>query len=872
MPGGPISTERLLERGDELAALSDAVAAVVSGRGTLVLVGGEAGIGKTSLVRALRAGLNADITFALGACEALSVPVPLGPWREIAAAVGEDDFGVSGEDRLLLTRRLSVILAELAPAVVVIEDAHWSDPLSLDLVRMMARRVEELAVAILVTYRTDEVPANHGLELLIGDLATSPAVRRLALRPLSEAAVRELSARTGLNPSELARVTGGNPFLVVEAVAAGTRLPASVRDAVLARAGRLGPAARRVVDAAAVIGQRFDPPLLEAVAPSSGDAVEEALARGVLIADGDGLGFRHELIREALEASVAPARRAQLHAEVVAALVKRPAGIDNARLAHHAELGGLDADAARYARAAALDAARIGALVEVRRQADRALRLEQDFSPQERFDLLIRYSRAANFTSPRLEDGADAAERALAVARAMNDPVRQGQALLTLAYSLWSMDRLHEAKSAAEQAVALMKSDADPDQLAQAYSTRIRVEATSFDPAVALASGPAALKLAIRSGNAETRLDIEISLALAQGHQGDEGALDHLSECIQTARSTGLAIQTVRAYVNLVYVAGLLRRHEVLERRAAEAGALFDEYGTPIPGFAVELYRGRSLADRGRWEEALAIAGRADRDWLAENAVALTLQGLIAARRGWPEAEQLLEDAWEKLAGVPESSRHGTVRVARVEAAWLRGDAAGALSQLRAAQTEPATARFARSGGELALWARRYGIELGVPAGAPEPVRLELEGDWRAAITAWNALQAPYEAALAALPGDESAAREALGTLYRLGARGAAAAFTRQRSASGAPLRGPRRSTLSHPAGLTRREQQVLDALATGAGNPGIARALHLSERTVAHHVSAILRKLDVPNRVSAIDQARRRGLLTEDGQVSESR
>jgi DNA-binding NarL/FixJ family response regulator len=143
----------------------------------------------------------------------------------------------------------------------------------------------------------------------------------------------------------------------------------------------------------------------------------------------------------------------------------------------------------------------------------------------------------------------------------------------------------------------------------------------------------------------------------------------------------------------------------------------------------------------------------------------------------------------------------------------------------------------------------------------------ELEGDWHRAVREWHELQAPYEAALAALPGDDRAAREALAALHRLGAAGAVRAFTRERARPGRrALRGPRRSTAVHPAGLTRREQDVLDRLAGGATNPAIAAALHLSERTVAHHVSAILRKLDAPTRLAAVERARARGLLSQDG------
>ena len=207
--------------------------------------------------------------------------------------------------------------------------------------------------------------------------------------------------------------------------------------------------------------------------------------------------------------------------------------------------------------------------------------------------------------------------------------------------------------------------------------------------------------------------------------------------------------------------------------------------------------------------------------------------------------------------------------MARVEAAWIRGDRVAARGEIQAAGESPATTRFARTGAKLALWASRLGLALDLPDGTPVPIQHELEGDWRRAIQAWNEAEAPYEAALAAVRGDDRVARDALRSLHRLGASAASRAFARDRAASGARTpRGPRRSTLANAAGLTRREQQVLDELATGATNHTIADALHLSERTVAHHVSAILGKLGAINRMSAIEAARARGLLSQDRQA----
>jgi DNA-binding CsgD family transcriptional regulator len=870
---------RLLERDEELGTLVQAARDAAAARGSVTLVTGEAGIGKTSLIRALRDRLPAACTMLAGACEPLSVPLPLGPVREIVEDAGGGDPAELGSgDRLTQARWVTRAIERCAPAVVVIEDAHWADPLTLDVVRLVARRVASMSAAVVLTLRDDEAGANPALGLLLGDLAGAPEVRRLPLRPLSATAIRELAADGALDAAELGRATGGNPFLVTEAIAAGDRLPASVRDAALARAGRLSAQARRVVDAAAVIGQRVDHHLLAAVVPDAQDGVEAALARGVLVADESRLGFRHDLIREAIETSISPPRRARLHGRVYAALAERSPVASSARLAHHAELAGLTAEACRHAQQASREAESLGALTETRLQAERALRLGQDLSETERFDLLLRYSRAANFSSVRYEEAIDGAREALAIAERLEDPLRQAHALGLLAWALWSFDHMEDAKDAADRAVAVLAPTAETAALARAHSTSIRMAATAFVPAEAIAAGPEALRLADAADLTETRLDIVISVALARGHGGDSGALTELEHALRAARDAGRTVQAVRSYVNLCYLAASLREHPLLERVAAEALEYCDEHHARIPSYVIEGYRARSLTDRGQWDAARAAVARCMTTWHSEVAVARSVDAVIAARRGEERAARWLTTAWEDVPLAPEGSRHGLVRSAMVETAWLCGDRATAVAELRAAQASPATTRFARSGGELALWAARFGTQADVPDAVPHPIALELAGDWRRAIEAWRELGAPYEAALAALPGDDRAARDALATLHRLGAAGAVQAFRREREARGGrAVRGPRATTLAHPAGLTQRQQEILERLATGASNPAIAAELHLSERTVAHHVSAILAKLDVSTRQMAIDAARRQGLVgppagAQPGPVSSAR
>ncbi len=257
-------------------------------------------------------------------CDALSTPGPLGPVRDLAPALGLqiDEHALDGDARDRLFREvLAALAARPGPTVIVAEDAHWADGATIELLRFLGRRIGDLPVLVVVTYRDDEIGADHPLRLVLGDLATAPAVHRLSLRPLSEAAVQRLATGSGRDAATLYRLTAGNPFFVTEVLATeGETVPVSVGDAVLARAARLSPEARAVLDVAAVIGSTIDADLLLTVAGPVLDEADECLDRGLLRGTDDRLAFSHDLARDAILAAIAPLRRRLLHARVLTAL------------------------------------------------------------------------------------------------------------------------------------------------------------------------------------------------------------------------------------------------------------------------------------------------------------------------------------------------------------------------------------------------------------------------------------------------------------------------------------------------------------------------------------------------------------------------
>ena len=278
----------LLEREAAQAALADYAREASNGSGRLVLVSGEAGIGKSALVDQLRQTLPA-VRWSWGACDGLFTPRPLGPLFDLASQLGGelDRLCQAGAGRDELFRALLHQLSEQGPLhVVVIEDVHWADESTVDLLRYLGRRLRDAAVLLVVTYRDDGLTATDPLRIALGDLATQRPTRRISLGPLSRDAVRVLAAGSGLEPAGLYELTGGNPFYVTEVLAAGmSEIPTSARDAVLARAARLPAGAREVLDVAALTGTRVEPPLLTAVTGCPPPVLDELLASGLLTAD-----------------------------------------------------------------------------------------------------------------------------------------------------------------------------------------------------------------------------------------------------------------------------------------------------------------------------------------------------------------------------------------------------------------------------------------------------------------------------------------------------------------------------------------------------------------------------------------------------------
>ena len=850
----------LLERADELGVLHGCAAELAArGRGRVVLVFGEAGIGKTALLRRFCDEVPRRFTTLWGTCDPLFTPRPLGPLLEPAAQLGgEPRTLVSGEARPFdIALAFAEELGAIAPAAAIFEDIHWADEATLDVVRLLARRAQACGFLLVLSYRSDQLHRDHPVRIVLGELADA-AVTRLELRGLSREAVGALAAPSGLNAGELFERTAGNPFFVTETLAAGTTLvPETVRDAVHARVARLSPEARGLLDAVAIVPQRAEVWLLEALGEGAlGDgalgALDECLRSGVLRAEADGVVFRHELARIAIAESLPPDRAIALHRRALAALADPALGApDVVRLAHHADAAADAPAVLRYAPAAGEQAAALGSPREAQHHYWRALRFAGGLPPAARAELLERFADHAYLSDMRSE-AVDAIDQAIVIHRRQGDVVKEGDDIRLRARLLACIGRAQEGLATAHHAVRVLEQATPGRELARAYSALAGLSMMGDDAAPTLEWGAKAIALADELGDTEALVHALNNVGSAEMQMGNPGGQAKLERSLELARQAHLGADAGRAYINLGWTLTVLGRFaealEVLGRGIEYTQQL------GLEAWLKCLLGTRAVAELalGRWDDA-AITAHMLLDGPRDQVVgprsdALVVLALVRARRGDPGAWPLLEEAREIALAADDLQLLGPVASACAEARWLEGrpEAIGAETEL----TYDRACRVGESriAGELACWRARAGLPVEPPDGVPDRYRFELGGEPELAAEAFRAEGAGYDAAVALVASsDGGALRAALDELRALGAKPAAAIVARRLRELGERRvpRGPRASTAENPAGLTNRELEVLPLLIEGLRNADIARRLVVSEKTVDHHVSSILRKLE---------------------------
>ena len=858
----------LVEREDFLNELQSAFTEATAGKGQFVLVSGEAGIGKTSLIERFTE-TQQQARLLWGACDALFTPRPLGPLYDIAPQAQSNLLNLL-EDEAPRASILAAVLEEMdgrTPSIFVIEDIHWADEATLDLLKFLGRRVNRVKSMVVATYRDDEVGPDHPLTLVLGNLPHR-SISRLRLSPLSESGVNKLAKRAGKPIGDLFTVTGGNPFFVTEALASKTPgVPNTVRDAVISRARRLSASARAVLELVSIVPARTEMWLLND-AGIVGPAFDECVSSNMLLCEDDTASFRHELARLAIEHSVAPSRRQSLHAQVLKALLKRDSETLLARIVHHAKHAGDSAAVLKYAPMAARQAAALNAHRESASHYTTALQYADALTPNERAALFEGRSYEY-FLTDQIEDAFASCHKALDIWKELGNQRKHGDNLRWMSRLAWFAGRKNDAERCAVEAIKILEELEPGPELAMAYSNRSQLHMLADESEDAIAWGSRAIELAQKLGATETLVHALNNVGAAEMFVGKEPGRIKLEESLRLALENHLYEYAARAYTNLADFDLRARQYELATPRLEDCIAYTTEVGFDAARLYMIAERARANFEQGDWQAATEDADYVLSQYRVSpvsRIPALAVLGHLRVRRGDPDPESLLNEAHKLAIETRELQRIAPVSSARAELAWLKGD----LQLLRHEATSVLSLNPGPNDhwlhGEFAFWLWRAGDAPQTHDGIARPYALQMCGDWQAAAEAWNEIGCPYEKAMALADGDEAAKLAALEILEKLGAGPFKEMLTHLLRTAGVRSipRGPRLSTKGNPYGLTNRELEILTLITEGLGNSQISQRLFISPRTVDHHVSAVFGKLEVHSRAEAVAVAFQSGLVAQ--------
>ena len=732
--------------------------------GRLVLVGGEAGVGKSSLVRAFAATCGRGMRRLWGACEPLSTPRPLAPLLDIAAA--EPALATlldTAAEPLVLFHALHRSLQSRRDTLLVLEDVHWADDATFDLLGFLGRRIADVPALVIVTHRDDELPAGHPLRLRLGELATLPAIRRLQVTPLSRAAVERLAAGSDVDVDQLWSSTAGNPFFVSEVLAARgtTDVPSSAADAVLARAARLPRLARDVLDVVAVLDTEAGATALEDIVGAAAEGVDQCVGGGLLVPAPGGVSFRHELARMAVYAALPPGRRTRLHRAALHAL--EAFGAEPALLAHHAELAGDRMRTRCWAERAAEDAARTGAHRQAAAHYARVLRALPAIARRERAALLLRCSCACA-SSDRIGDATAEAEEALRLWRAEGDTLREADTLSRLALLAWTSDRIGAAVDLGRAAADLLVRLPPSVERARALAIVARLLANHYAHPEATSWARRAVAMAEELGEHRIATHAAVDLGMVLANQGSPSGRGLVEQAVIRARALGADDEAAYGMFALARLASAASDHDGLQATAAAARGFCIERGIAIWGDYVQMIEAQDLLHRGEWARADTLAGElwartTQTSPASRVAVVCTTLGLLRVRRGEPDPDTLLEVAAGRLTDAPVTNPVLELASARAEAAWYGGRLSTVGAEVRKLW-------------DVARWREGWWVDelrwwLTVADGPAATAR-----EWRAAAQRWAERGHPYHRALAlSASAEEAALREALSIAHDLGYR-----------------------------------------------------------------------------------------------------
>lgn len=868
--------------------------------GKILLIKGEAGIGKTALLEHMCNHSDIEFPFLWSGCDPLFTPRPYAPFHDIADFLQSDLIKLLAETQSthktfhqIAHSLFSSLTQQNKPIILVIEDTHWADNATLDLLKFIVRRISFTKCLLCLSYRDDEVVLEHPFSSVLS-LCPAAHTKRLHLKPLSVKAIAKLGSaisnralathfslgNTGeYSPDDLHRITGGNPFFLTEIMANQSNddqpIPSSITDAVSSRLKQLKEPERKLMLTLSLIPYSIPAELITHLFGEQGETLAMACAARKLLQFDARNEFRfiHELARLATLACLSLAEQKQTHLAILSGLEDLKLLTNLAWLTHHA-VGGQDAQKVlEYAPLAAHKAANLGAHKEAALNYQKALTYVEYADTELAASLYENWAYEVSLTTHMEKSVIEARRCAITLYRALDRQDKIGENLRHLSRLYWYQGEAEKAEQFANEAIKTFEKIPASSELAMAYSIRSQLDMLNERTEESLLWGNKALALENKMPNPLVKVHALTNIGSALLMAGRQEGEEILHSSLDLAEQNSLHEEAARVYTNYSDYCVRYKRLELAEELTSkgieyDTSHDLDSWTYYLVGIQASL-----RLEQGRLLDANTIAEgvrKLSHQTVLMKIPASTVMAKSHLRLGLDDAESLLNEALSQAIQIAECQYIIPLRVALMESAWLLANKALAFAQLNALEELPETAFNPWQIGEILGWCHRLNIDVSSRLlgycrqhKLPSPWQHELDGNTTKASELWMALGMPYEAALPLIfcAEDEriSSFTQAVTLLEKINAKAPLKMLHSSAKKYGIATqlpkikRGPYSKTRQHPVGLTAKEQQVLKLLSTGASNPDIAQALSRSQRTIENHVSSVLSKLQVDSRIGAI-------------------
>ncbi len=845
----------LAERSQYLDTLAALFRNAEGGQGHTVFLMGEAGIGKTALVNHFLKQLPQTSTVLIGACDPLSTPRPLGPLYDIAPGIDPEfpDVLRKPHNRSdVFAALLTKISLESKPIILVFEDVHWADEATIDLIKFLSRRIYRYKCLFLLTYRDDEIHPRHAMKNIFGELIPH-TFTKIQLQRLSEETVKQLATDRGSHSGhQLYELTGGNPFYVTEILANNdTTIPDRVKDSILAAFHSKDDNVRSFIELLSILPARIEREVTDRLEDDFPGALDVCLASGILLSRQGHYSFKHELFRITIEESLSSSKKRQLHKKMLALVEEgRFASISLSQIVHHAQLADERKLVSETAPRAAEEAAAVGAHVEASKLYGIAIQFADKADANVRVTLYERHAYECYLTN-QVTQAIASQEKALELWRELKANLKEGDALRFLSRLWWYSGNRANAVMFADEAIAILENGFPTRERTLAYSNLAQLYMLADDKASALLWGHRAVDLAERMNDKEIVCHAlnNIGSVMMRFTDSEKEGEEILRKSLAIAIENRFQEHVARAYTNISFALVLARRYREAEEIFSDGLKYCEDHDLNSWNYYMQSERIKLLLDTGRWDEAeagsVALVSYANHPAMVRIAGLVVLAKLRIRKGYFDEARELIAEARALASMTGESQRIIPVLVTQLELCWIAGDPIPE-KEISNAETDLfPEKKHCYHYFLLTEWMHRAGMI----STSEHP---------------WTYNDTPYDKALQLSEGDEEDRRSALRMLDALGATATVdklKSLMKEQGMTNIP-RGLRESTKSNPFQLTNRQIDVLHLLSEGLQNAEIAERLFISAKTVDHHISAILSKLEVNSRTKAVSKARQLGLL----------